>query len=142
MEQLTQFISKHWELWLALIIILILIFINEVLSKKKRAAQLSPSVAVDMINDDKATVIDLRDEETYRNGHIIHSIRASAEDFHQGRMDKFKSKPVILVCARGVQAAALATSLKEKGFEQPMVLAGGIDAWKAANLPTVKAKKK
>lgn len=141
MQQLGQFIINHWPLWLALIVILLLIFVNELMSQRKKAKELNPSAAVDLINNENAIVIDLRDAEAYRNGHIIDAIRASMDDFNQQRMDKYKSKPIILVCARGLQSPALAAKLREQGFEQPMVLAGGMAAWISANLPTVKGKK-
>ncbi|WP_133127986.1 rhodanese-like domain-containing protein [Legionella nagasakiensis] len=141
MQQLGQFIINHWPLWLALIVILLLIFVNELMSQRKKAKELNPSAAVDLINNENAIVIDLRDAEAYRNGHIINAIRASMDDFNQQRMDKYKSKPIILVCARGLQSPALAAKLREQGFEQPMVLAGGMAAWISANLPTVKGKK-
>ena len=76
MEHLGQFITNHWQLWLALVIILLLIFINELLTQKKRAKELSPADAVDMINHENAVVIDLRDAELYRAGHIINAIPA------------------------------------------------------------------
>ena len=138
--QLEQFILNHWTLWLALLVILLLIFISEFLTQKKRAKTLSPSAAVDMMNHQDAVVIDLRDPDTFRTGHIIDAICSPADDFNQKRMEKYKSKPLILVCSRGIQSAALATKLREQGFENPMVLGGGITAWQAANLPLVKGK--
>ncbi|ASQ46786.1 rhodanese-like domain-containing protein [Legionella clemsonensis] len=140
MGQLGQFIINHWVLWLALIIILLLIFINEAQAQKKRAKELSPQAAVDYINHKEAVVIDLRDVETFRKGHIVDAIRASHKDFDEQRMDKYKERPIILVCARGLQSAQLATKLREKGFSEPLVLAGGIAAWQAADLPMVKGK--
>lgn len=140
MDQLGKFITNHWELWLALVVVLALIYINELLTQKKRAKELSPQATVNKINHEQAVVIDLRDQESFRSGHIIDAIRASAEDFNQQRMDKFKEKPLILVCARGLQSAALAAKLKQQGFEQPMILAGGITAWQNADLPLVKGK--
>lgn len=83
----------------------------------------------------------MRDAEAYRDGHIIDAVRASADDFNQQRMDKYKTKPIILVCARGLQSPALAAKLHEQGFENPMVLAGGMAAWVSANLPVIKGKK-
>ncbi|MBA2709391.1 MAG: rhodanese-like domain-containing protein [Tatlockia sp.] len=140
MGQLSQFILNHWVLWALLILILILIYINELLTQKKRAKELSPQAAVNLINHDNAVVIDLRDAESYAKGHIIDAIRASAEDFNQKRMAKYKEKPIILVCAKGLQTAVLATKLKQEGFGQAMVLAGGMTAWRAAELPIVKGK--
>ena len=140
MEHLGQFITNHWELWLALVAIFLLIFINERFAQKKRAKELSPSAAVEMINHQNAAVMDLREVEIFRAGHIIDAIRVSAEDFTQPRMEKYKNKPIILVCQRGLQSAALAAKLRQQGFTEPLVLAGGIAAWSAASLPLVKGK--
>lgn len=140
MEQLGQFIVNHWGLWLALVVVLLIIFINELQTQKKRAKELSPQAAVNLINHENAVVIDLREAEVFRNGHILDAIRATADDFNEQRMDKYKTKPLILVCARGLQSSQLATKLREKGFTQPMALAGGMAAWQTAELPVVKGK--
>jgi rhodanese-related sulfurtransferase len=140
MEQLGQFLFNHWVLWVLLVVVLILIYLNELFTQKKRAKDVSPQAAVGLINHENAIVIDLRDAESFAKGHIIDAIRASADDFGHTRMDKYKNKPLILVCSKGLQSATLATKLKQQGFEQPMSLAGGLAAWQAAELPTVKGK--
>lgn len=140
MEQLVSFIINHWGLCLALVIVLSLILINELLDQKKRAKQLSPAAAIELINHQNATVFDLRDAETFKKGHIIDAIRVSVDDFKQQRMEKYKPKALILVCAQGIQAATLATQLRAEGFKEPMVLAGGVAAWQTAGLPLVKGK--
>ena len=140
MEHMGQFIVNHWELWVLLIGVLLAIFINELLTQKKRAKELSPQAAVALLNEDNAVVIDLRDKEIFRNGHIINAIQASTDDFEQNRMDKYKSKVLLLVCARGLQSTALAAKLRAQGFVNPMVLAGGINAWQSSDLPLVKGK--
>ena len=141
MEHLGQFISNHWQLCVALVVILLITFINELYSQKKRAKELSTTSAVEIINNEQAVVIDLRDVQAFRSGHIINAIQASADDFTQQRMEKYKTKPIIFVCAKGLQSPTLAAKLRTQGFTQPMVLAGGIAAWQAANLPLIKAKK-
>ncbi|HBI22239.1 MAG TPA: rhodanese-like domain-containing protein [Legionella sp.] len=135
MDHMAQFITNHWQLWLALVILLAAIFIQELLAQKKRAEELSPAAAVQRMNHDHAVVIDLRDTEAFRTGHIIDSIHATPDEFTQQRMDKYKSKPIIFVCAKGLQSAALAAKLRGLGFTKPMVLAGGIAAWQTAGLP-------
>ena len=139
MEQLGQFIMQHWPLWVALIGVLLLILINEALMQKSKAQELSPQTAVDKINNENAVVIDLRDAELFKTGHIIDSILATAEDFEQPKMNKYKNKPLILVCARGLQSQSAAKKLSTEGF-QPLVLSGGIAAWKNAGFPLVKGK--
>ncbi|CDZ76880.1 Thiosulfate sulfurtransferase GlpE [Legionella massiliensis] len=140
MGQLGQFIINHWTLWVAFVVVLLLIYVNELITQRKRAAELSPQAAVNLINNENALVIDLRDAESFRAGHIIDAIRASAEDFTQQRMDKYKDKALIFVCPRGLQSAPLATKLKQQGFKQAMVISGGITAWQNAELPLVKGK--
>lgn len=140
MGQLGQFIINHWGLWLALVVVLVLIYINELLIKKKRAKEISPQEAVNLINHEDAVIVDLRDAEAFKNGHIIGAIRATADDFTQHRMDKYKTKPIIIVCAQGLQSSTVATKLREQDFSMPLVLAGGMSGWQSAELPLVKGK--
>ena len=140
MEQLSRFIINHWQLWLALVVVLTAILINELMSQKKRGKELSTAAAVEMINHENAIIIDLRDANAFKTGHIIDAVHASEDDFNQQRMDIYKNKPIILVCARGLQSATLAAKLRGQGYTQSMVLAGGIAAWQTAGLPLVKKK--
>lgn len=140
MQQLSEFIVNHWLLVSAFIAILVLVFINEMLEQRKQAASLSPEAAVLAINHEDAIVIDIRDSDTYRHGHILSAIRANPADFEANRMDKYKDKAIVLACARGLQSAPLAAKLKTLGFTKVHVLAGGISAWQAAGYPLVKGK--
>ncbi|USQ14578.1 rhodanese-like domain-containing protein [Legionella lytica] len=139
MEQLGQFITNHWQLWLLFIIVLFLTFLNELITQKKKAKQLSPQAAVDLINNENAVVIDLRDKEAFKKGHIIDAIHAKNDDFEQQKMDKYKNQPIILVCERGLQSPAIATKISAQGYK-PSVLNGGMNAWLNADLPIVKGK--
>lgn len=139
MDQLGQFIINHWQLWLLFLGVLFLTFFNELITQKKKAKELSPQAAVDLINNEHAVVMDLRDKEVFKKGHIIDSINVKEEDFEQKKMDKYKNKAIILVCARGIQAPTLAAKIKTQGY-QPLILGGGIAAWQNADLPLVKGK--
>jgi rhodanese-related sulfurtransferase len=140
MGQLGHFIVNHWLLWVLLFIVFIAIFLNEFVEQKKQGQEIDPQTAVKLINDKDALVIDLRDEENYRKGHIINAIRVTPESFNTKQMDKYKTNPIILVCARGSESKHLATKLRQQGFTQPLALSGGISAWQNANLPLVKGK--
>lgn len=138
--QLTTFIFNHWLLFLALVVVLLLLFLNEKAESKKRPNQLSPQAAVQLMNDEAAVVIDLRDAEKFEKGHIIHALRATAEEFNQKRFEKYKTTPIILSCTDGTNAAKLANQLQTNGFLKTYVLAGGINAWRDAELPLVKGR--
>jgi rhodanese-related sulfurtransferase len=139
MEHLSQFITNHWLLWLAFIGILALVFINELMTQKKKAKQLTPQAAVAMINNEQAVIIDIRDKESFQKGHIIDSINASVEDFEQPKMNKYKNKNIIIACARGLQSPAVAAKIRTQGYH-PLILGGGVAAWQSADLPLVKRK--
>jgi len=137
MNQFSQFVVHHWPLWVAFAILLVLIIINELFALQKKAKEVSPQMAVSLINNDGAVVVDLRDKEAFKNGHIIESIQASADDFNQAKMNKYKDTPLILVCARGLQAPVVAAKIRPLGFN-PVVVRGGMSAWINANLPLIK----
>ena len=138
MGNISQFIQNHWQMALAFVIISLLIFINELISMKKQGKTVSPEKVVDLINNENAVIFDLRAPALFKAGHIINSVRATEADFDMPKMNKYKDKIVILACARGLQAATVAKKLLTKGYPNTMVLAGGIEAWKALNMPLVK----
>ena len=49
--------------------------------------------------------------------------------------EKYKDKPVIVVCRSGSRSASGCAMLKKQGFDQVYNLRGGLMAWKNANLP-------
>jgi rhodanese-related sulfurtransferase len=139
MEHLSQFITNHWQLWLLFLVALFAIFLNELITQRKKAKEISPQAAVDLMNNEEAVMVDIRDKESFKNGHIINSVHVGTEDFEHQKMEQYKNKSIILVCARGLHAPALALKIHNLGY-QPLVLAGGIEAWQSANLPLVKGK--
>lgn len=140
MAQMGQFIINHWGLWLAFVVILLLIFINEQMAKKNQANKLSPQETVALINNNEAIIYDIRDNESFKKGHIIDSTRVNADDFAQPKMNANKDKAFILVCANGQQSNELAIKLRAQGFSHAQTLAGGIAGWQQADLPLVKGK--
>ena len=52
---------------------------------------------------------------------------------------KNKAVPIILVCAKGARASRAAGIAKGLGYEKAQALAGGLTAWREANLPVEKA---
>lgn len=140
MSQFMQFVLNHWILWSALVVILVMIAINELTMSKQQGKSVSPQGAVGMMNHDDAVVIDIRNQDAFREGHIIESLSVSAKQLEEKKMNKYKSKPIILVCANGIHSTQLAPKLKHAGFSNVIALKGGINAWKEAQLPLVKGK--
>lgn len=140
MEHVIEFAGRHWMLCLALVAVAILIALNEWRAKRARAHEISTTAAIELLNHQDAVVLDLREPELFRAGHIVNATRANTDEITPERFGKYRQKSVILVCARGIQSSALAHTLRTSGFESVFALAGGMQAWQTASLPLVKGK--
>jgi len=138
-NQLQEFVLHHWELWLALIAVISLLFLNEHLTKKQGPQTLSTAEAIDAINHQDAVVVDIREAEAFQKGHVVGSKNLPGEPLT--KLEQYKEKPLIIICSRGLQSSALAVKLRKQGFTNVMILAGGIIAWKTAHLPLAKGRK-
>jgi rhodanese-related sulfurtransferase len=103
--------------------------------------EVGPVEAVQLINRRDAVVLDLRDAAEYKAGHITNA-RHVPEAEIDGRMkelDKLKSKPIIVSCARGNRSMTVANRLRALGFGEVFSLRGGIAGWQQANMPLEKS---
>ncbi len=101
-----------------------------------RSGGVSPAEAVRLMNREKASVIDVSEPGEYAAGHIVGSRNIPIGRFEVApELPKNKSLPVVLVCASGKRAAKAAKALEAKGYAKAVVLAGGLAAWKTANMP-------
>lgn len=101
----------------------------------------SAADAVQMINREKAVVVDVGEPDEFAQGHI-----GGAKNVPLGQLDtrlaevvKNKSLPLILVCQTGARANRALSTAKKLGYEKAQALAGGLKSWKEANLPVEKA---
>ncbi len=97
--------------------------------------------AVHLINREKAVVVDVCEPAEYAQAHIGGSRNVPLGQFEQRLPEVVKNKalPVIIVCASGARAQRANSAAKRLGYEKAQVLAGGLKAWKEANLPVEKA---
>ena len=105
------------------------------------AGALTASGAVQLINREKAVVIDVREADEFATGHIGGAKNvplAQLEEKLPGLV-KNKALPLILVCATGARAGRAVAVAKKLGYEQAQVMGGGLKSWKDATLPVEKA---
>lgn len=105
------------------------------------ASGLEPSAAVQLINRQKAVVVDICEPAEFAAGHIVGSknIPLGELEVRLAGAVKNKTLPLILVCQVGPRSAKAVVVAKKLGYEQAQSLGGGLAAWKAANLPVEKA---
>jgi rhodanese-related sulfurtransferase len=110
------------------------------LNRGTGGGKVSAAQAVQLINREKAVLIDVSEPAEYAAGHV-----AGAKSVPLGALEassdlpKNKALPVVVVCPTGARAARGAGILKKLGFENARALAGGLAAWREANLPVEKA---
>lgn len=135
-----EFLQAHYILSTAFVVVLLLLILNE-LKGMGRGGQLSCQGAVDCINHQSAVVLDVRVADKFKQGHIVNAVNFPAEDLEKrvNTLNKYKSKPVIVVCEDGQASSKLAEALKHKGFGQVLVLKGGMRAWLDEQFPTTQS---
>jgi rhodanese-related sulfurtransferase len=102
---------------------------------------LSATGAVQLINRERAIVVDVGEAEEYAQGHIGGSKNIPLNQLEQRLGDSVKNKavPLILVCQTGARANRALSTARKLGYEKAQALAGGLKSWKDANLPLEKA---
>lgn len=137
MDNLVSFILHHWALSLAFVVVVIAIFVDEYRSKVGGSTGLLPSQLVTKINRETAAVLDIRQADAFRKGHIINAINIPGKDLMANlkKLEKYRNKPLVLVCQSGMEAVKKAALLKKQGFDELYILKGGMDAWKKEGLP-------
>jgi rhodanese-related sulfurtransferase len=103
-------------------------------------ASVSTLQATLLINQQNALVLDVREAVEYEKGHMLNArnIAIGEIDARAAEIEKYKAKPVIIVCDNDNRSGRAATVLRKLGFEQVSTLSGGIGAWRQAGLPLEK----
>ncbi|KZY18782.1 sulfurtransferase, partial [Alcanivorax sp. HI0035] len=114
MSQLLEFASNHYLLVSAFFLLWAVFF---VLESRRGGKALSPQLATNLVNQKDAVIVDLRDSDEFRAGHIAGSINIPASQALEriAELEKYKDKPIILTCDMGAKASHLGRQLRGKG---------------------------
>jgi rhodanese-related sulfurtransferase len=98
-----------------------------------------PLDAVRLLNQG-ALMVDVRTRAEFESGHVIDARHLPQEQVAQAgeTLKKFREKVVIACCESGARSGAAARVLRTQGFTKVVNLRGGLQAWRAENLPLVK----
>lgn len=109
--------------------------------KDAAGGSLTAAGAVQLINHEKAVVIDVCEASEFAACHVGGAKNIPLSQLEQKLPGAVKNKalPVILVCQSGGRSNRAVAIAKKLGYEQAQSLGGGLSAWKAANLPVEKA---
>jgi rhodanese-related sulfurtransferase len=105
------------------------------------AAGLSPTEVVQLINREKAAVVDVCGPDEFAAGHVTGAKNVPLPELEAklAGLVKNKNLPLVLVCASGMRSRRAVSIAKKLGYENAHSLTGGMGAWRSANLPVEKA---
>ena len=143
MQEIMQFVSRHPILSIAWVGLLAAVLFTTFKGLTSKIKVITRGEATRLINKEDAVVVDLRQRDDFRKGHIAGSVNvlpAEIKANNLGELEKHKDKPIIVVDGSGMKAQDPATTLNKAGFERVYVLKEGVAGWSGENLPLVRGK--
>ena len=133
--ELINFLIEHYYLSGPLLIFIVLLIIS---NARKGGKKISTQQLISLCNQDKAFLIDLRDSESFKIGSITNSFNIPSNDLiRRSNEINQKEKSIVLICEMGSVSPNSGELLQKEGFENILILKGGINQWKMDNLPLV-----
>ena len=103
------------------------------------SSKVSAVDAVQLINRERAVLIDVSEPQEFAAGHAAGSKSVPFGQLETAtNLPKNKTLPLVVVCPTGARAGRAVATLRKLGFENARSLAGGLESWRAANLPIEK----
>ena len=132
-----EFVAQQWLLVAALLAAVGMLFFHET---RKSGPSLSPQQAINMVNGRDGLFLDLRDGGDFKQGHIVEALNIPVAKLpsRMAELEKYKTRPIVLVCKMGQQAGVAGQQLKAAGYEEVYKMSGGMMEWGNLQLPTVK----
>ncbi|KQY86446.1 MULTISPECIES: rhodanese-like domain-containing protein [Roseateles] len=133
-----NFLIENWFLIVAALVSGGMLIWPMVVSGSQGAA-VGTAEAVRLVNREKGVLIDVSEPEEFAKVHAV-----GARNIPFGQLEGHKSLPankalpLVVVCPTGARAGRAAGMLRKLGYEKAQVLAGGLKAWREANLPVEK----
>lgn len=136
MLEFNLFLIDYWYFSLPLFLFIFLFAYSEI---NKGGKKIEPNELTTLINRENAILVDLRPKEDYDAGHIMSALNYPHQDFgnQMHELDRYKERPIILVCDMGRNSANIGEKLKKADFKNTFRLNGGMMTWTQENLPVV-----
>lgn len=109
-------------------------------SKIRGIKEVGTVEALQLINHKDAVIVDVREPNEFVGGHLLNAklIPLGELKARVGELEKYRERPIVVVCRSGQRSKIGSAQLKNRGFTQAYSLAGGVMAWQKAELPLEK----
>lgn len=131
-----EFLAQQWILAAALLAAIGMLILHEA---RKSGPSVTPQQAIQLVNGEDGVFVDLRDAAEFRKGHIVNAVNIPASKLPERmvELEKYKERPVVLVCKMGQQSGAAGKQLKAANYSRVYKMTGGMMEWANLQLPTV-----
>jgi rhodanese-related sulfurtransferase len=139
MERFVEYLTRHPFLAGGTAALALAVLAYEASRLRSGGQSVGPMDAVRLLNQG-ALLLDVRSQAEFDSGHILDA-RHVPQDQLAGSAEslkKYQEKVVIACCESGMRSGAAARVLQAQGFTKVVNLKGGLQAWRAENLPLVK----
>ncbi len=97
--------------------------------------QLLPEEAEQVIAAGNLVIIDVRDQDSFGQGHIEGAIQLSVADMKLFCQKTAKNQALLVYCYHGISSQAVGQHLQDQGFVTVYSLIGGFEKWQAHHHP-------
>ncbi|HFD12502.1 MAG TPA: rhodanese-like domain-containing protein [Crenotrichaceae bacterium] len=141
-ERISEFLFNHWIIASALVLVSALLIQDTWESITRKFKRVSTAGAVDLINNHDPAILDVREPFEHAKGHIQDAINIPAAKLSKrmNEIEKYKTKPLLVVCQTGTRSVTACKNLYKQGYENVIHLTGGIQAWEDHKLPLMRKK--
>ena len=139
MDRLIEYITRHPFLAGGTAVLALAVLAYEASRARSGGQSVGPMDAVRLMNQG-ALLLDVRSQSEFDSGHILDARHVPQDQIASSgeALKKYKDKVVIACCESGMRSGAAARVLQAQGFTKVVNLKGGLQAWRAENLPLVK----
>ena len=131
---MTAFIYNNIVLFSAFIILGLLIINHEIKSHFSPTKNINCDDLINAMNNSKALLIDMRNAEEFKAGHIVGAKNYSLDDL--ANLDVSDADDAIITYANDEKAAIQAADLiLKQGAKEVFYLEGGLSSWIDNNMP-------
>jgi len=138
MALLFEFLEQEFLLVGALLAVIVMLVLHE---SRRSGPSVTPQQAINLVNAEDGLFLDLRDAGDFKQGHIVGAVNIPASKIpdRMAELEKYRDKPIVLVCKMGQQSGAAGKQLKAANYDKVYKMTGGMMEWGNLQLPTVTA---
>ena len=137
MDNLIQLILQNFLISIFFVFLVLIYICFEVCQAKNLDRYLSVQDAIIISNREKGIFLDVRDDKSYSQKHIVGAIHVNTDDLKSSMkiLKRYINTPAILYCRDNSNTKAVYNTLVKNGHRRLYILKGGFKQWCSDKMP-------